>query len=329
MPSQKLLYCSFLFSKTSRFAWTQSMVWWLALLAVAGCSSIKGAPDPVFPVNKELKLIRQQFSDERIRELYEKAIQTEPDNEIGVEARNELILARMYAIDLRYRDFEQKLVKEARNSNFLLKLASLGLTSAATLISVSTTQAILAGVDTGVKGGSEAFNKDILVDRTVQVLITQMRGARHQLRGEIVNNLQRPVADYPLFLGLGQVEDYYTAGTLIGALANLTESVGAVATSRREASLKKISEFEIRRQRVSHTEITEAIANWFAEDRENRLTPLKSCYDKHTAALSADEKPPSISDLLEQGSDYGDLPKTLLDCLNTEHNANIVVRGEQ
>src|SRR5262249_24753628 len=49
--------------------------------------------------------------------------------------------------------------------------------------------------------------------------------------------LQQPVEDYPLALGLNDLDAYYNAGTVLGALIGITEVVGAEAQRAEEKLL--------------------------------------------------------------------------------------------
>lgn len=300
------------------------------LSVLAACSSLKGAPEPVFPTDGEIKLLSEVYDDQAIKDIfanYRKSGQSEAER---IRLRNELVLARMYSIDLRYRDFEVELTAESRQGNFALTLVSLGLSGAGAIVGASGVQTILAGVDTGLEGATQAFNRDILIDRTVQVLTTQMRAERDRLRAEIVSNLSQPTGAYPLPLALGQVEQYYVAGTLTGALTAVTETVSQSATEQNRIQSQAIADgIEVRTQRT--TTSSDKIVNWFDSGDDNvadspavalaRRNIAKAWFD----SLNADRKQglTGFSFLLAEAENHPDLIKDLTDFLNAEHGANI------
>ena len=56
-----------------------------------------------------------------------------------------------------------------------------------------------------------------------------MRANRTSVLARIRTGLQQGIAEYPLGAALTDVEDYYFAGTVLGALIGITEAVGVQA----------------------------------------------------------------------------------------------------
>ncbi|WP_131120125.1 hypothetical protein [Lichenihabitans psoromatis] len=138
-----------------------------------------------------------------------------------------------------YLDYEAKLTRESQEEGFLGTLATSGLTSAAATVGGQEAK-ILATTAAGLAGVGEAYNKDVLVDRTVALLQEQMRAQRKLVRANVLGRLQFPIADYPLELALSDVETYYRAGTITGALIGASEDFGArlrAATAIEEAAV--------------------------------------------------------------------------------------------
>jgi len=76
----------------------------LALLALAGCTaSIQGAPDRLVPIAAETDLIKKLASPEWYHEY---ATATGSRRR---ELRDQIVLARMYAMDLYYSEYEARL----------------------------------------------------------------------------------------------------------------------------------------------------------------------------------------------------------------------------
>ena len=77
----------------------------------------------------------------------------------------------MYAIDLRFSQFEEDLFRQTRESGFAATLATLGLTTSAAFVGGGASQ-VLSGIAAFIIGGREAFQKEVLAERTL-VLIPQ------------------------------------------------------------------------------------------------------------------------------------------------------------
>ena len=296
-----------------------------AISLVTACSSFEGAPKPIVEPKAELASLVGVLEIEKAIEndnFIKKAI----EGRVGVIERNNYILAKMYAIDLRYREFEKDLSQEARQSDFFVTLASIGLTGTATLVA-GTAGSILAGIDTGLKGTSEAFSRDILIDRTVTALTNQMRADRSKMRTLILGKLTQSVADYPPFLALGQVEDYYTAGTLYGAVAGLNELVAAKAEDERKKELRAAEEFTIRREAILPNEIGEAIDDFLKADPAANAPKLRACFDNRKTVFATGSRPPSAGNIRDTAATFPEFTTAIATCLNSNHDANISIGG--
>ncbi len=203
----------------------------LCLLATGGCSnSFSGAPERVRGVDAEIALLEPLIGDERLMLAYASA----PTEAV----RNEIIWARLYAVDLRFSQFETALMRERRDVGFLTTLTELAVGATGAFVPEKASQ-ILSALSAGIAGASASFDKEILIDQTIQALLTQMRANRAQVANRIVSHMKLPVADYPLTRALKDIEDYYQGGTLVGALVGINENAGlavAVAEGRAQAT---------------------------------------------------------------------------------------------
>ena len=145
-----------------------------------------------------------------------------------LSCRNQLVAARKYAIDLRFSQFEENLFRETRESGFGATLATLGLTTAGAFASGGTSQ-VLSGISAFIIGGRQAFEKEVLAERTLIAIHTAMRANRTRVSVRIRMGLRESIDQYPLAIALSDLNDYYDAGTILGALVGITESVGTQA----------------------------------------------------------------------------------------------------
>jgi F0F1-type ATP synthase membrane subunit c/vacuolar-type H+-ATPase subunit K len=133
----------------------------------------------------------------------------------------------MYAIDLAYSQYEASLTHERQDVSFIADVTNIGLTGTASLVGVAETKAILAGIAAGLTGVKSSYTNDILFSKTVEVLQTQMRANRAEVATRIIGNLKKPTGVYPIQFALSDLEDYYRAGTLSGAMIAVGATVSA------------------------------------------------------------------------------------------------------
>ena len=116
-------------------------------------------------------------------------------------------------------------------------MATLGLTTTAAFTTSGASQ-VLAGIAAFIIGGREAFQKEVLAERTVIAIHTAMRARRAQVRLRLRKGLRQSTDQYPLAVALADLNDYYDAGTILGALIGITEMVGAEAKQAEERLLQ-------------------------------------------------------------------------------------------
>jgi hypothetical protein len=143
-------------------------------------------------------------------------------------ARNEIIAARMREIDSYYYPFEASLIRERQEVGFVSTIVSLALTGAIPIVSSLGTKSALGAASTFVQGGTKAFSDEILFQKTVQVLATQMRAHRAFVASDIIKRMRgQDIDTYPLSMALGDLDQYYAAGTIAGALIEIQKTVAA------------------------------------------------------------------------------------------------------
>lgn len=302
-----------------------SVIGLLVVFFLQGCASIRAGPVPVVNSEREIAAINQAIGIVDGQDNLTPFLLNAASDKVSAPQRNSFVLARMYGIDLRYREFETQVSNEARNSNFLLRLVSIGLSGAGALISVSGTQAILAGIDTGLKGASEAFSKDVLVDQTVTALTNQMRLERSRVRRTILLGLQQSIEDYPVFLALSQLDNYYQAGTLQGAIAGVGELIGVNLAIQQRETERIEQQFRIERTEYSPSEIVDRIEAFLNVDPDTRMSQIAACYAAIPTQPDEGDRP-AVGDLLSgDGGRFPDTVRALAACLNDEYDAHILL----
>ncbi len=179
-----------------RLAFYRQISYWMATaglalpLMISGCVSVRGYPDRLIEPVDALKEIKPIVTRQNIEAC--NAVKT-------VYCRNHILSAGMIGVDINFSEFERKLFKENREISFLTTVTTLGLTTAGAM----TGTAALSGIATGVVGGKEAFDKEILLDQAKNAIHTQMRALRQTVANRIRYGMLKPTfEEYPLDAGL-------------------------------------------------------------------------------------------------------------------------------
>ena len=204
------------------------------LMAVAGCGAIfRGVPEPASNRAADLSALQKQFAATSL----DSCLATQTD-----DCRSKLVRARKAAEDIRFYEFEERVFQEGRSTGFAATVSTLGLTTASAATS-GTIAKVLAGLAALVTGTREAYEKEVLAEKTLQVLFTTMRGNRATAELRIRTGLLRPVAQYRLEDAMGDLETYRRAGTVQGALDSVTE-VASVKANQAEQALQETFSFK-------------------------------------------------------------------------------------
>lgn len=209
----------------------------LAGLLMAGCNTLEGGPPRLFTVAYEADIARGRLT--AVEDAYYTSgfVRT-------VEIRNEIISTRMREIDSLYYPFEASLIREKQEVGFVSSIISMALSGAVPLVSSIGTKNALGAASLAVQGGTKAFSDEILFQKTVQVLATQMRTRRATVATDIINRMRTlDLVAYPLSMALADLDEYYAAGTIAGALIEIQKTVSAEAQA---AELAKADTIEVK-----------------------------------------------------------------------------------
>jgi hypothetical protein len=210
-------------------------------LAVAGVVLLSGC-SASFRGEPELAFARQEGQPQDINRIAVAAALADANiaAAVGPNAtvaqRNSIVLARMAEIDTLYNEYELALSQELREGRFTTALLGLGFGIGGTFASGGASQFLSAG-SASVAGASEAFQKEILIERTVQSLTAQMRANRDNVKSNILIKLANDIDAYPTLAALSDVVAYRQAGTIVGGLLGIAEnSANAEAQARDKLS---------------------------------------------------------------------------------------------
>jgi outer membrane murein-binding lipoprotein Lpp len=205
-----------------RHRWQALSVIALAVMLLSGCASIEGYPN------------RLEYAAQYVAEVGPYAA---PDAVLRYNAttdltsatllRNNIVTARIFSIDANFHQFVRDLTTQQNLSSVGIDWAAIGLASAGAVVGSSQTKAILAAISAGLLGAKASVDKDVFYNKTIPALITLMEGQRKIVLAQIYVGLRKGAADYTLYQALADLDSYYNAGTINGALVGLTVTAGA------------------------------------------------------------------------------------------------------
>jgi hypothetical protein len=194
----------------------------LLILTLSGCSTgiLKGRPEPLAFQGQLTKALIEKYSKTN-------AIPSDGSS-ITEDKRNQILNDLIYLTDVNYYKFTGALYEGRAMFDTSSDLTMLGLGAAGALTPAASTKAILAAISGGIAGSRVSINKNFFQEQATTALIAKMDAARKTQLALMQDAMAKlSVKDYPLSRGLAQVAEYYNAGTLVGALQNITATAGA------------------------------------------------------------------------------------------------------
>jgi len=208
------------------------------LPALGACAAFRGYPERVTDPQEDLTMLESDIGVDTMTACLKQPTE---------DCRSTVVSARMYAVDIRFSQFEESLFRGTRTAGFGATLATLGLNSAATVSSGSAAQ-VLSGLSAFIIGGRQAYDKEVLAERTLVAIHTGMRARRAEVAFRLRTGLTRTLVEYPVGSALSDLSEYYNAGTVLGALVGITEAAGAKAEA---AEAKLTDQFSFQRDEAS------------------------------------------------------------------------------
>jgi hypothetical protein len=200
------------------------------IMVLSGCAAFSGYPARATDPRRDLEQLQPHIGAEAITVCLANPT---------MACRNTLMAARMHATDIQFSEFEETLFRQTREAGFSATLVTLGLTSAAAFAGGTASQ-VLAGIAAFIIGAREGFQKEVLAERTLVAIHTAMRANRARVALRLRQGLGESINQYPLALGLSDLNDYYNAGTVLGALIGITETIGVEARKAEEGLQREI-----------------------------------------------------------------------------------------
>ena len=136
--------------------------------------------------------------------------------------RNAIIQARLAEIDILYYRNERDISREVRSGNFGFSLAKIFVGGIGSQAAEATAQSLNA-LSAVLEGAKSAYDRDILLEQSMEAFVSQMRANRAAVKARIVSRYNDESTAYTLQMALSDLTAYQQAGTLDAALSGITE----------------------------------------------------------------------------------------------------------
>jgi hypothetical protein len=252
----------------------------LAPALLGGCTTIRAYPERSGNLATELGALDEYHAATVLKTYADK-----PDDTAKKAYRDEVVTGRIRAIDLHFGTFQQAVFREGVSTNLGADLILLGLGGATATTGGAVAKAALGATSAGVAGAKASIDKNVYFEKTMPALLGQMLASRKTTLVKIQEGLDKNVNLYPLNQALIDLEDYYNAGTIPGAIVAIVEQAGASAKVADELLLKKRDKafFSADRQQRA-TRILDRIAN-LPDAKAIELVKNLPARDSETALL--------------------------------------------
>jgi hypothetical protein len=199
-------------------------LWLLMTLAptwlLGGCASIEGSQRRVLGTPASMALVNEYPLGKALENFGQGSDRFRGG--LSKQAyRDTVVMIYMNAIDARYHDFRTALGAEGRQAALGLDVAVLGLTGWASVAKASMVNE-LSAIAGGVAGTRAAIDKNLYFDKTLPALIAAMDTERLKTGAQILRNLNKNAAEYPLALAIADLNRYEMAGSLDLAIHQVT-----------------------------------------------------------------------------------------------------------
>jgi hypothetical protein len=212
-----------------RAIWARRPTWLVVVaivLGVTGCAARRpGFPRQSFDEDKQIRTLEGIFDEPTLLRDYYDASKTP----IGAEreARDRIVTGRIALIDLNYNQFVSQTTTNKQFWDTAVDIALLGASIAGTAAGGEGAKTVLAAAAAGLAGTKTSIDKNFFYEQTVPVLVSQMNAQRKVALIPLHDGTKLDVVQYPLTQALTDLNNYYFAGTFVGALQAIQADAGA------------------------------------------------------------------------------------------------------
>lgn len=243
----------------------------IALIAAAlqGCAGLtqfpEDLPSPVIAEDENNSKSVLKAADPQFLITLEKIEATIKPHEKRA-FRNSFIEQRIRIIDIRFKEFAKALVKDDVQFNFGANLLEIAVGATGAFVPETASQ-VLSGASAALAGGIEAYNKVAFFDQAMPAMFAQMVANRKSIQVRILEGMNNGIGEYPLIAAMQDLEDYYIAGSIPGAIISTAED----AQKKKDEAEVKLDELRV--SAFSEDESSKVVAAfiWPGGDRSQEI----------------------------------------------------------
>lgn len=190
------------------------------LSGLSGCSTLTAGPAPAFNIDQDIAALQAHYqSATSITDYYAKGPETK-------DRRDEFIVGRLTLYNLQYIRYITQYSLSAAQLDSAFEITKLVTDLSITLGGTLQSKAVLGAFSGGLTGAKATIDKNFFEQKTAQALVSQMNAQRKAALVPILTGINEVVARYPLATAIVDLQAYYEAGTLLGALQGIQADAG-------------------------------------------------------------------------------------------------------
>lgn len=195
-------------------------------LAATGCGLRRpGFPRQSVDESAQIRELERVFDQTRLlRDYFDPATTPPPEQRA---ARDRIVAGRIALIDLNYDQFVSQATANKQFWDTAVDIALLGASLAGTAAGGEGAKTVLSAAAAGLAGSKTAIDKNFFYEQTVPILVAAMNAQRKVALIPLMEGTTRDVHQYPLTRALSDLNNYYFAGTFLGALQAIQVDAGA------------------------------------------------------------------------------------------------------
>ena len=177
---------------------------------------MSGCVVPMYPGSNPTKLLGETENKESLQVELKKCRKKETTG-----CRNRVVQLLIAYVDQGFLTFKARLQGEDRERKLWSGWASLGLSTATSVVTGVRSKENLGTASTLLQGGEPILDEHVLQGQAIHAIVRQMDSERAIVRGQIFSRLWENTKQYPLSAALSDATRYYYAGSLPMALSRI------------------------------------------------------------------------------------------------------------
>lgn len=153
-----------------------------------------------------------------------------PNNLSREEFRNDLIMVGIRRIDENYGHYQKRMVSADAGRNIGLATTTTALGAWGALVSGGDTSQILSGITGLLTATDTSIDKETYINQTLSALFEVMAAERARVHAKIRYRMREGISQYSVADALNDLERYYRAGSLVGAIERVSEDAATDKT---------------------------------------------------------------------------------------------------